>query len=128
MGLVQHHFGTKNGLRAACDESVLELIRVKTEAVDHGTISDPQVLANMMAMGPAVQRYVGRALVDGSDAIAEMVDQLMDKGEEFLAVQRDGAAAHRTGDVRRMGGDRRHGGFRHVVTAARRRRGVPGRW
>jgi TetR/AcrR family transcriptional regulator, regulator of cefoperazone and chloramphenicol sensitivity len=84
VGLVQHHFGTKDGLRAACDELVLDQIRFKMQADEDGTIGDPQVLASLMAMAPPVQRYVGRALVDGSDAIGAMVDQVMTKGEEFL--------------------------------------------
>lgn len=84
VGLVQHHFGTKDGLRAACDEVVLELVRMKTAAVEDGSISDPQVLATLLSMAPAVQRYVGRAMVDGSTRIAEMVDRVMASGEEFL--------------------------------------------
>ena len=87
LGLVQHHFGTKDGLRAACDERVLELVRIKTSAVEDGRISDPQVLATLMAMAPAVQRYVGRAMVDGSPAIDDLVDQVMASSEEFLCSQ-----------------------------------------
>lgn len=66
LGLVQHHFGTKDGLRAACDERVLELVRTKTVVLEEGRLSDPQVLGTLMSMAPAVQRYVGRAMVDGS--------------------------------------------------------------
>lgn len=84
LGLVQHHFGTKDGLRTACDERVLDLIRIKTEAMDEGRLSDPEVLATLMSMAPAVQRYVGRAMVDGSSAILGMVDQVMDRSEDFL--------------------------------------------
>lgn len=84
LGLVQHHFGTKDGLRAACDEQVLELVRIKTSAVDAGRLSDPQVLAALMAMAPGVQRYVGRAMVDGSPAIDDLVGRVMDSSEEFL--------------------------------------------
>ena len=84
LGLVQHHFGTKDGLRAACDERVLELVQIKTAAIDEGRISDPQVLATLMSMAPAVQRYVGRAMVDGSPAIGEMIDQVMASSEDFL--------------------------------------------
>jgi TetR/AcrR family transcriptional regulator, regulator of cefoperazone and chloramphenicol sensitivity len=87
LGLVQHHFGTKDGLRAACDERVLELVRIQAAAVEEGRISDPQVLAALMAMAPSVQRYVGRAMVDGSPAIDEMVDQVMANSEELLCAQ-----------------------------------------
>lgn len=84
LGLVQHHFGTKDGLRAACDERVLELVRIKTTAIEEGRLSDPQVLATLMSMAPTVQRYVGRAMVDGSPAIDELVDQVMASSEGFL--------------------------------------------
>lgn len=84
LGLVQHHFGTKDGLRAACDERVLELLRIKTEAIDDDRLGDPEVLATLMAMAPAVQAYVGKAMVDGSPAIDELVDTAMDRTEAFL--------------------------------------------
>jgi AcrR family transcriptional regulator len=86
VGLVQHHFGTKEGLRAACDERVFDMVRFKTEAVEAGTISDPRVLSSLMAMGPQVQRYVGRALVEDSPGIRQMVDDVMSLGEQFLTV------------------------------------------
>jgi AcrR family transcriptional regulator len=85
VGLVQHHFGTKDGLRAACEERVLDLVRFKTDAVEAGSITDPQVLSTLMAMGPRVQRYVGRALVEDSPGIREMVDDVMSLGERFLS-------------------------------------------
>ncbi|MFP3913231.1 MAG: TetR/AcrR family transcriptional regulator [Actinomycetota bacterium] len=84
LGLVQHHFGTKDGLRAACDEAVLALIKFKTEAMDEGRIGDPSVFSSMLAVAPGVQRYVGRALVDGSAPIAGMVEEVMARSEEFL--------------------------------------------
>ena len=84
VGLVQHHFGTKDGLRAACDERVLDMVRFKTDAVDAGTIADPQVLSALMAMGPQVQRYVGRALVEDSAGIRGLLDDVMSLTEVFL--------------------------------------------
>lgn len=87
LGLVQHHFGTKDGLRAACDEQVLELLRLKTDAIDADRLGDPQVLATLTAMAPAVQAYLGQAMVDGSAAIDELVDEAMDRTEAFLTSQ-----------------------------------------
>lgn len=85
LGLVQHHFGTKDGLRAACDERVLDLVRFKVDAIEDGRLSDAETLATLMAMAPPVQRYVARAMVDGSPAIDDLVDEVMDKTEEYLA-------------------------------------------
>lgn len=87
VGLVQHHFGTKDGLRAACDDRVLDLVRFKTESVEDGTISHPSVLSSLMGMAPLVQRYIGRALVEDSTGIQEMVGHVMTLSERFLTTQ-----------------------------------------
>lgn len=84
VGLVQHHFGTKDGLRSACDERVLEMVRMKVSMLEEGTFTDARSLAALWAMAPLVQHYVGRALVETSPTISEMVDVVMDMTEEFL--------------------------------------------
>lgn len=90
VGLVQHHFGTKRGLRAACDERVLEMVHFKTEALDAGDLHQPRVLSTLMAMAPMVQCYVSRAMVDESPGMASMVDEVMELGEAFLTKQQPG--------------------------------------
>lgn len=84
VGLVQHHFGTKDGLRAACDEQVLDLVRMKVAMLDDGTLADPRSLSALMAMAPQVQHYVSRALVEDSPGMTEMADEIMDLTERFL--------------------------------------------
>jgi AcrR family transcriptional regulator len=84
VGLVQHHFGTKEELRRACDDAVLGMLRTKMDALDTGTFTDPAVLSGLMAAAPLVQRYVGRALVDGSDAVQGLVDEAMGQMEAYL--------------------------------------------
>lgn len=84
LGLVQHHFGTKEGLREACDQAVFEMLRIKVEALSEDRLGDPHVLNTLMSMGPLVQRYVGRALIDGSPRMATMVDEVMTRTEGFL--------------------------------------------
>jgi AcrR family transcriptional regulator len=84
VGLVQHHFGTKDELHRACDEVVLDMIHTKVDALDAGTLTDPAVLSGLMAVAPLVQRYVGRALVDGSDAVQGLIDEVMDQMEAYL--------------------------------------------
>lgn len=84
VGLVQHHFGTKDGLRAACDERVLDLIRMKISMLEEGTLTDPRSLAALLGMAPRVQHYMGRALVEDSPGMVEMVDEVMDLTERFL--------------------------------------------
>jgi AcrR family transcriptional regulator len=87
VGLVQHHFGTKDGLRAACDERVFDMVRFKTKVYEDGTISQPRVLSELMAMAPQVQRYVGRALVEDSSGARRMVDDVTTVAERFLTDQ-----------------------------------------
>jgi AcrR family transcriptional regulator len=84
VGLVQHHFGTKDGLRAACDERVLDMLHMKVAMVEDRSIADPRSLASLMAMGPLVQHYISRALVEDSPTIVSTVDVMMDLTEQFL--------------------------------------------
>lgn len=84
VGLVQHYFGTKDGLRAACDERVLDLIRIKTSMFDEGTLADPRSLATLLAMGPLVQHFLSRALVEDSPGMLRLVDEVMDITAQFL--------------------------------------------
>jgi AcrR family transcriptional regulator len=83
-GLVQHHFRSKEALRRACDDAVLELVRRKLEATRDGEITDPAFLAALYAAAPPLVRYVARAVVDGTPAGAELLDQMADRTEEFL--------------------------------------------
>ncbi|MFI6577346.1 TetR/AcrR family transcriptional regulator [Nocardiopsis sp. NPDC050513] len=84
-GLVQHHFGTKAGLRAACDEAVVGLFRREvTRSSAEGTLGDPGVMAALLNATPLVARYLARAIAEGEPAMVAVVDQLMDGAEEFL--------------------------------------------
>jgi AcrR family transcriptional regulator len=83
-GLVQHHFRSKDALRRACDQAVLELVRAKVAATRTGRISDPGFLAALYSAAPPLIRYVARAAADGSSAGAELLDQMAEWTEEFL--------------------------------------------
>jgi AcrR family transcriptional regulator len=84
-GLVQHHFGSKEALRRACDEAVLDLVRRKIAATRNGQISDPGFLASLYTAAPPLIRYVARAVADGSSAGAELFDRMTAGTEEFLS-------------------------------------------
>ena len=83
-GLVQHHFRSKETLRRACDDAVLELVRRKLEATRDGQITNPSFLAALYSAAPRLVRYVARAAADGSPAGAELFDQMAAATEEFL--------------------------------------------
>jgi AcrR family transcriptional regulator len=84
-GLVQHHFGSKEGLRRACDDAVLELVRRKLRATQDGEITNPSFLAALYAAGRPLVRYLARAAVDSSPAAATLLDEIVAGSEVFLS-------------------------------------------
>jgi TetR/AcrR family transcriptional regulator, regulator of cefoperazone and chloramphenicol sensitivity len=85
-GLVSHHFGSKQGLRDACDDYVLDYLRqIIKQGVDEQGVSDPAYLDRVYQGAADVLRYVARALVDESAAAATLFDNLVALTEEYLA-------------------------------------------
>jgi AcrR family transcriptional regulator len=82
-GLVIHHFESMEGLRSACDEYVVSVIRQqKTEAMSSGPNLD--VLAALRnAEFDSLLGYLARVLVDDSDAVAKLVDDLVRDAEGY---------------------------------------------
>jgi len=79
-GLLRHHFGSKEGLRDACDEYVLsELIGIGTRFTEFQTIDGitPETLRQ--------QRYMTRSVLDGSPAGTALFDRLIAYGERWLS-------------------------------------------
>ncbi|MFC7589231.1 hypothetical protein ACFQYP_40285 [Nonomuraea antimicrobica] len=64
---MQHHFGTKEALRHACDEYVLSYMREQVDAGITGrNLDKPEFVDNVHRTAPPLMKYLGRALVDGS--------------------------------------------------------------
>jgi AcrR family transcriptional regulator len=94
--LVQHHFGTKEGLRAACDDHVLAYYRGTAEAAfDRGEIGESSFLSTIYASSQPVLDYLARALVDGTPAAATVFDEMVNLTERYFA-DRPGLADPRT--------------------------------
>ncbi|MFC9977813.1 TetR/AcrR family transcriptional regulator [Spirillospora sp. NPDC127200] len=107
-GLVQHHFGTKEALRQACDDYAIEAIRqTKQKALDGG-MGDPGFLSVAMNTALPIQRYVARALVDGSPAAAQLFDDAVAFSEDILGRGAPGMRKPTTSDLH---------GYAAVVTA-----------
>jgi AcrR family transcriptional regulator len=89
--LVIHHFGTKDGLREACDAHVLEEIKhAKRESlVEAQGGRFLEYLATAEQFAP-VFTYVLRALQHGGPLAKAFVDHMVDDAVEYLA---DGVAA-----------------------------------
>jgi AcrR family transcriptional regulator len=92
-GLVSHHFGSKQGLRDACDDYVLEYLRqIITQGVGEQGVADPAYLDTVYQGAADVLRYVARALVDDSAAAATLFDNFVALTEEYLATLHGGAS------------------------------------
>ncbi|MGC4942250.1 TetR family transcriptional regulator [Kribbella sp. DT2] len=85
-GLVVHHFGSKDGLRRACDDYVLgvirsEKLRAATASSAAGVLAQ---LAEVEQYGPFAL-YAVRSLQAGGDLATAFVRQMVRDAEEYLA-------------------------------------------
>ncbi|RFS85112.1 TetR/AcrR family transcriptional regulator [Actinomadura spongiicola] len=97
--LVQHHYGTKEALREACDRYTIESIRrVKDDAL-RGGMASPGFMAIAVRTALPIQRYLTRAMTDGSDAAAVLFDEMVVYSEEVLETGRPGVSRPTTDDV-----------------------------
>lgn len=83
-GLVQHHFGSKAGLREACDEYAIDRLRTNKIRALEGGAGDPGFVMTVLRTGLPIQRYLARALVDGSPAAARFFDEAVALSKEML--------------------------------------------
>jgi AcrR family transcriptional regulator len=92
-GLVIHHFGSKEGLRAACDEHVLRTIReAETDAFTRGSPADwLHQLAELDRYAPLVG-YLVQTLLAGGDLAATLLRRMTEDAVTYLG---EAAAAGR---------------------------------
>ncbi|KAE8765094.1 TetR/AcrR family transcriptional regulator [Georgenia thermotolerans] len=86
-GLILHHFGSRAGLRAACDEHVLAEIRESKTAVLNptgGTGAFLAQLAGVEGYAPLVG-YVLRCLQAGGQLASDLVDHLASDAVGYFA-------------------------------------------
>lgn len=84
--LVIHHFGSKEGLREACDAFVTRFVRDrKVAAMAAGPGLDPLSLLRDEDDRLPLLAYLARALQDGSAQVAGLVDELIADAEAVLA-------------------------------------------
>jgi AcrR family transcriptional regulator len=84
-GLVIHHFGSKDGLRRACDDYVAEEIRKsKSEAMQSG---DPATwfaaMAEIEEYAP-MMAYLVRSMLSGGELANTLWHTMMDNAESYL--------------------------------------------
>lgn len=97
-GLVQHHFGTKEALRRACDEYVIDVIRETKREALKGGVAAPGVLPALLKTALPLQRYLARALVDGSDEAARLFDEAVEFTEDLIVNGMEGMSPAKTSD------------------------------
>ncbi|BCI83867.1 MULTISPECIES: TetR/AcrR family transcriptional regulator [Mycobacteriaceae] len=93
VGLVQHHFKTKAGLRNAVDQLVVDYFAGALAEVpeDASTAVRDAAVRDMLRANPAVVDYVRRALLQPNVADSHLVDVIVD------LTQREVRAARKTG-------------------------------
>ncbi|MDS2173408.1 TetR family transcriptional regulator [Nesterenkonia sp. CL21] len=85
--LVIHHFGSKAGLRKACDERVAELFyQFKSESIARSRPALPRnyVMEAIQASGPIIH-YLLQAFLAGGDEIDALMDRLVEDSLEYTA-------------------------------------------
>lgn len=83
-GLVIHHFGSMEGLRAACDEHIAAAIREqKSSALRSGPGLDVMALLRDARTARLVG-YLAAVLVEDSPAVSRLVDDLVADAEQYL--------------------------------------------
>ncbi|TMR07259.1 helix-turn-helix transcriptional regulator [Actinomadura soli] len=97
--LVQHHFGTKEALREACDEYVIAAVREIKEESLQGGMASPGFMEIAMRTALPIQRYIARAMTDGSQAAATLFDDVVAYTMEVLETGRPGVARPTTDDL-----------------------------
>jgi TetR/AcrR family transcriptional regulator, regulator of cefoperazone and chloramphenicol sensitivity len=99
--LVVHHYGSKEGLRKACDAHVVDRIRtVKGEAIESDSLTDPSAMAGGFQIAEPLMRYLGWALTTGSDDAAMLFDEMVDESVRLTTMAEEHGAMVAGPDVR----------------------------
>lgn len=105
IGLIQHHFGTKEGLRRAVDDLVVQKVVTALATVEHSGTPEEVVAARdaavrqMLDEDPVVVKYLNRALLEPDGRGAALLDAIVDlTAREVDQLRRGGHASTRASD------------------------------
>lgn len=105
IGLIQHHFGTKDGLRQAVDNLVVEQLVECLRTVPHtGSAAEVVAARNtavraMMRENPQMVRYLNRALLEPEGRGASVLSAIVDlTSREIEGLRREGHASTRSSE------------------------------
>jgi TetR/AcrR family transcriptional regulator, regulator of cefoperazone and chloramphenicol sensitivity len=83
-GLVQHHFGSKEGLRQACDDHVLATQRVVIERKLERRDYDADFMGSLYEVSGPGMKYIARGLTEGWPGASVLFDQGVDATARWL--------------------------------------------
>ena len=82
-GLVIHHFGNKDGLRAAVDQSVMDTLLQRFGGISSELPADElsrtmgDAFSDVIGASPAVRQYMRRSLLEATPASQTIFDELL---------------------------------------------------
>lgn len=85
-GLVQHHFGSKDALRKACDAYVIEAFDgLDRFGLINGEITKSDFMGELFTKSSLVLRYIARAMAEGAPVTTDLFDTGASVAAEFLS-------------------------------------------
>ena len=98
-GLVIHSYGSKDGLRRACDHHVIGQIRdMKEEAISTDRLDDPSMMAGGFQIAGPLMRYLGWSLSTGSEQAAAVFDEMVEESARLTQLAIDAGAIEESPD------------------------------
>jgi AcrR family transcriptional regulator len=83
-GLLRHHFGSKDGLREACDEyAMARTAELRAAMLQDGRLSDHAFMGTVQPVAMRLQRYLVRSMVDNPSPV--VFERMVEAGEDWLA-------------------------------------------
>jgi AcrR family transcriptional regulator len=82
-GLVIHHFGNKDGLREAVDQSVIDTLLQPMVGIPSELSAEElsrmlgDVFSHVIAVSPVLRQYIRRSLLEGTPASQSIFDELV---------------------------------------------------
>jgi AcrR family transcriptional regulator len=82
-GLLRHHFGSKEGLRDACDEyAMARLNEIRQQMLAEGKLADQAFVGSIHPVTMQLQAYLVRSMVDGSTP--QLFQLMVEAGEQWM--------------------------------------------
>ena len=98
--LVIHHFGSKEGLRAACDRHVNELVWEMKRRLAGTAVADPLGAVRRARPGLPLLEYLAVTLADGSGHVDDLVDAMVEESLRTMAEAEAQGLVRPTDDAR----------------------------